>query len=496
MANARRTVAFNLMVMALITLVANAAPTLRAEQPAQAIAATQPADEPTPTTQADNSPEPMSINYYVKPRSYGVQPESEPPKYVRTLSKTGIPALKDLYWLDFGIDHRTRFEYRQNDYRKPVMTRDTPFLLRSRGYLGIREIADPFRMGVEFLDARILNSKFPIDNRDEDENDILQLFGELYFEDALGLDRPLRFQAGRLAFEYLDRRMISRNPWRNTANNFDGFRAILGQERNDWQLDILALQPVERRTVQPDRTDEEEWFYGVIGQWRRWSKFITLQPYYLVRDRDQKGWNNADIEIHNLALRGYGDVGDTGWDYDFNTAWQFGDFGEQKQRAWGATGEIGYTFDHPWKPRLSGFFGYGSGDREPYDNINQRFDRFYGFARPWSASDYIIWENVITPKVHLEWQPLKNIRFDTGAGAYWLASDTDVWPNARRRDPTGQSGDCIGQEYDIRMRWQVDPRVELVIGYAYFIPGVFAQNTGPAGDSDFFYVEANVQLFE
>ena len=438
----------------------------------------------------------MAIDYYVKPRGYGTQPETEPPRYVRTLSKTGIPALKDLYWLDFGIDHRTRFEYRDDDLRRPELVRDTPFLLRSRAYVGIKEIFDPIRFGAEFQDSRRLNSEFPHDDRDDDENDIIQLFGELYFKDALGPDRPLRFQAGRMAFEYLDRRLISRNPWRNTTNNFDGFRAILGQEKNDWQVDILAVQPVERRLRQPDRTNEEEWFYGLIANWRRWSKVVTLQPYYLVRDQDRKDPTASDREIHTLGLRGYGLIGDTGFDYDVDAAWQFGDDGPREQRAWAFASELGYTFEHEWKPRVSAFCGYASGDRNPQDSITEHFDRLYGFARPWSAEDYFIWENLLAPKVRLEFEPHKKIKFDTGYGAYWLASDSDAWPNARRRDPLGDSGDFIGQELDVRMRWQVDPRVELILGYAHFMPGPFTDNTGPSDDSDFFYIEANVQLFK
>jgi hypothetical protein len=465
----------------------------------------QPADEaaqsveegkttgPSPDPAADK---PMSIDYYVKPRGYGTQPETEPPRYVRTLSKTGIPELKEFYWLDFGVDHRTRFEYRDDDFRKDVLVRDTPFLMRSRAYVGIKEILDPLRFGVEFQDARQFNSQFPPDNRDVDENDIIQLFGELYFKDALGPDRPLRLQAGRLAFEYIDRRLISRNPWRNTTNNFDGFRAILGQEKNDWQLDILAVQPVERLLTKPDRTNEEEWFYGVIGNWRRWSKIVTLQPYYLIRDQDRKDPTARDREIHTLGLRGYGLIGDTGLDYDVDVAWQFGDDGSPKQRAWAFASELGYTFEHEWKPRVSAFCGYASGDRNPLDNVSEHFDRLFGFARPWSAEDYFIWENLIAPKARLEFEPYKTIKFDTGYGAYWLASDSDAWPNAQRRDPLGDSGDFIGQELDVRMRWQVDPRVELIFGYAHFMPGPFADNTGPSDDSDFFYVEANVQLFK
>lgn len=448
------------------------------------------AGEPT------SQPAPMSIDYYVPSPAAGSIGEIEPYAYVRTLSETGLPGTADIHWLDFGIEHRTRYEYRDDDLRRPTLFRNTQFLHRSRAYLGLHDVVDPFRMVVEFQDSRAFGDK-PFDpNRDIDENDILQLIGELYFRDALGLGRPLRFQAGRMTLQYVDRRLVSRNGWRNTLNQFEGFRVIFGQQSNDWQLDLFAVQPVENRTRQPDRVDEEEWFYGVVGQWRRWSKWITLQPYYLLRDRDNKGWNAYDVEIHTFALRGYGYVEDTGLDFDTNVAWQCGRNEGPNHRAFAVNTETGYTFQHEWQPRLSAVLFYASGDRNPYDDVDQRFDRLYGSSHFWSTNDYFILENVIGPKLRLQLKPLKNTTFETGYNAYWLANDSDSWSNANRQDPTGQSGDFIGQEVDVQLRWQVDPRVEIIVGYAHFMPGPFTDNTGPSDDSDFFYVETSLQLFK
>jgi len=443
----------------------------------------QAAKDPEAKTEAPKKPVP-----YPKSRGYGTQHETEPPRYVRPLSENELLDFKEVDWLDFGLTTRMRYEYRDDDYRHGERVLDDPILLKSNLYLGIREIADPFRFGMEFQDSRWFDSRFDDTDREVNENDFIQLFGELYFKNALGPDRPLRFQAGRLAFEYLDRRLISRNPWRNTTNNFDGFRIILGQDTNDWQLDILAVQPVERRLRQPDHADEETWFYGAIGSWRRWSPGITLEPYYLMLDQDRKG-NGIDQELHTLGLRGFGLFGKSGFDYDFDVIWQCGNSGDRRHRAFAGTGEIGYTFKHDWKPRLSLFGGYASGDRDPNDGVNERFNRLYGFARPWSASDYIIFENVIAPKLRLEFQPHAKLRVDAGYGGYWLASDSDSWRNANLRDPTGESGDFIGQEMDVRFRWKVNNHTDLALGYAYFIPGDFTENTTDADDSDFFYLE-------
>ncbi|MEQ1852250.1 MAG: alginate export family protein, partial [Chthoniobacteraceae bacterium] len=376
---------------------------------------------------------------------------------------------------------------------------DTPLLIRTRAYLGIHDVLDPFRFAVEFQDSRRYGSRFEPDNRDINEFDLTGLYADLYFREALGRDalnhpRPLSLRAGRMNFEFLDRRLLGNNQWRNNANTFEGFRITLGHEANDWQLDLLAVQPLLRREYDFDRPVDGQWVYAAIGHWRRWSEIITLEPYYLGLMQDERP-GVAERRIHSAALRGYGVVPGTRFDFDFDAVFQFGTDAGRTHRAFGFTGEIGYTFPHPWHPRLSAFYGYASGDRDPDDDRSERFERFYGFARPWSANDYIQWENIHAPKARLEIQPRENFRMDAGWSWYWLASDTDRWNVADLRDPTGRSGSFMGHEFDARARWTVNRHIEAILGYAHFTPGGFTRNAGKGRDSDFLYLEITLNAF-
>ena len=90
--------------------------------------------------------------------------------------------------------------------------------------------------------------------------------------------------------------------------------------------------------------------------------------------------------------------------------------------------EAGYTFsDHPWKPRVSANYAYGSGNKSPFEYASQNVDVFYGFNQPFSRNDYIAWNNVKAPKVRLEFTPAKNLQIDTAFSAYWLASAANAW---------------------------------------------------------------------
>lgn len=452
-----------------------------------------------PATADSGKPEEIP-NYFVQSRSYRTEPETEPPRYVRNLTKTGIEQFKNLDWVDFGFEHRIRYEYREDDFRTTPQETHDPVLLRTRVYLGIKNRFDPFRFVVEFQDSRQYNDdEFSRTNREVNEFDLIQLYGELYFKDVLGKDRPISVRAGRQAFEVLDRRLIARNEFRNTTNNFEGFRVKLGQETNDWDLDLLALQPVERLKYSFDRPFEQQWFYGAIASWRRWSDIITLQPYYLGYKIDSNNQQTSgDLDIHTTGLRGYGLVKGTGLDYDGNLVYQFGrSAGNQQHEAGAAAAEVGYTFeDLAWKPRFSAFYGYGSGDKNPNDNKNQTFNPLFGFNQPWSRNDYFSWDNLHTSKVRAEFTPFKDLRIDTGYNAFWLASDTAAWTRAELRDETGRSEDFLGHEFDIRIRYKLTPRIATELSYAYFAPGNFPRNLGKRDDSNFVYLQVAFYAFE
>lgn len=471
-------------------------------------------------------------SYYVERRSYGTGRETEPPRYVKQANKTWLKdhGWEDVNWLDIGLDYRLRYEYRDNDYRRSRDTLDEPILLRTRGFIAIKEILDPLRFTLEVEDARRNNGQFTreFDTRDVNKAEPIQAYAELYFKEALGKDdlgnaRPVSIKAGRHAFEYLDRRLLARNEWRNTTNTFQGVRAQIGQKHNDWQVDVLALQPITRFTDQLDQRERSQALYGVIGDWRRWSDIVTLQPYYLSfrQDGDKVEFDangrsltpNAQIDrdIHTAGLRAYGIVGKTGWDYDVNYQTQWGEqqrknnagvvTGELDHHAYAYNVEAGYTLEHPWKPRFSANYGFASGDKDPNDLKNQRFERLFGFARPWSNNDYFQMENLVAPKLRVEFEPRKNLKIDAGYNWYRLDSATDRWNGAGLRDNTGNSGKDVGEEFDVRVRFPIGDHVSANVGYAYFWAGDFTKATSKRidpdrrDDSNFFYVELSVSAF-
>lgn len=476
--------------------------------------------------------------YYVERRSYGTGRETEPPRYVKQVNKTWLKdydAFADVDWLDIGLEHRFRYEFRDNDFRRKRDTTDEPFLLRTRAYVAVKNILDPLRFTLEVSDARRNHSEFTrdFDTRDINYAEPLQAYLELFFKetplgkDDLGNERPISIKAGRHAFEQVDRRLIARNEWRNTTNTFQGVRANIGQQKNDWSLELFALKPIQRLTNQLDEVDHSQDFYGAIGDWRRWSEYVTLQPYYLRLQQDgnkvkfdangKPAPANTRInrDIHTAGIRAYGVVGKTGWDYDVNYAKQWGEqdrranngsfIAELDHDAYAYNLEAGYTFQHPWKPRLSANYGFASGDKNQTDTGNERFERLFGFARPWSNNDYFQMENIRAPKVRAEFEPklswLEGLKVDAGYSWYHLDSARDRWNSANLRDTTGKSGKDVGEEVDLRLRFPINKYTSANIGYAHFWAGDFTKVTSQKIDpqrrdeSDFLYIEITATAF-
>ncbi len=482
-----------------------------ASQPAPRDPTTQPATtqpaQPVADDMTDIAPQNAGVAAVPKDASnreiidsaaIGAQREPDPAGYLRPLAahagQFGRQGLESFHWFDVGIEQRTRFELRDDHYRADQESGNV-FFMRNRAYVGVREILDPLRFGMEFQDSRRFGDDL-VDRSNIDEADVLQLFGELYVHDAAVEGYPLRFRVGRMSFDSIDRRLVARNRFRNSTTAFDGFRLTLGEQTTDWEIDFFAAMPVECRPLSLDPSDEEAWFYGLTAYWRGWSPHVNLSLFYFILDRDAKDPDDADEEIHTIGVHGFGLIGATGFDYDFDTAFQFGDDGDLTRRAFAMHAEIGYTFTHPYRARVAGWINYASGDRDPNDGVNQRFNRLYGASHTmYGYSDLFIWENMINPTAYCSFAPTTDARLEAFYRAYWLASSTDGWAVPGLRDPTGAAGSFIGQEIDLRASYKMGRHLAIQVGYAHFVPGTFVTRTAqPADDSDSLYVQLTLRL--
>ena len=397
-------------------------------------------------------------------------------------------------WLDAGVDARIRYELRDNDYRTPTLVSDDALFTRTLVYVGVREVIDPVRFAVEFQDSQRAITDRAVAPTDINSTDLLQAHVDLHFEDAIA-GQPITAQFGRMTFDAVDRRLIARNRFRNAINSFDGFRLRLGAEKGPWEVDAFALRPVLRDTDGFDRSSNNSLLFGVTGYWRRGSPGIQVEPFWLLTDRTPGPGVSLSQNQHTFGIHGFGQWDDSRWDYDLSLAGQLGLRGKDSVTAWAVHGEVGYTWEIPWKPRLGLWVNAASGDREPGDGTTQSFDPLYGASFAfYGYTGYFIWNNLINPSLRLSIQPMGRIRAELIYRTIWLESSRDAWLRGGRQNPSGQGGDFVGQEIDMRISYRFFRWLEAEAVYALFLPGDFVANTGPAPVSSFTYLQLTLRF--
>jgi hypothetical protein len=141
-------------------------------------------------------------------------------------------------------------------------------------------------------------------------------------------------------------------------------------------------------------------------------------------------------------------------------------------------------------------YTYASGDRDPFDGSNERFDTLFGARRfefgPTSIYGAFSRSNINSPGIRLQLrrEPRWNAFIDYRA--VWLASARDEWGGTGVRDPSGNSGSFVGQQVEMRLRWKLLPgNLMLEAGYAHLFAGEFideAPNSN-GGDTNYVYTQ-------
>jgi hypothetical protein len=380
-----------------------------------------------------------------------------------------------------------------------VLEGDDAVVSRTLLYLGLREVIDPLRFALELQDSRrFLSERLP-DPKVSDHVEPIQAMAQLYFPEALS-GWPVKLSFGRMAFDAVDRRLITRNRNRNTTNTFDGFRLRLGDETLPWEIDSVALRPTQRTESGINRLNEtadDISLFGIMGYWRPHSPSAVLEPYWLWLDQRGAAALAQRRDIHTFGVHAYGHWGlNQSWSYDLSLAAQFGEARGLRHRALAGHGEIGYTFSAPYSPQIAGWLNYASGDRDSQDRMSQSFDPFFGATYTfYGYTGHFNWQNMLSPSLRFALQLAKPVRFEMMYRTYWLASASEGWARGgNRRNPSGAGGSFVGQELDARIVWQISRHFDIDGAYAHFIPGRFVHSTGPAPDADFFQLAATLRF--
>lgn len=397
-------------------------------------------------------------------------------------------------WASFGGDARLRLENWNNfNFGAPPNDDDTFLLWRLRLH-GDVHFGENLRVFVEGKSALSTDRDLPGGRRDLDVDtiDLEQAFVDIKLD--LSDDSSLIIRPGRQQFLFGKQRLVSPLPWANTLRRWDGVSAIAKFDgwtvHGFWSL----FAPVQKYDF--NDSDDDIQFFGVYATGNIPQTNVGLDLYYLGLDSDNGAMFNGTAgneTRHTLGGRIFGNCGDSGFDYDLEGAYQFGEVGSGDVDAFMIGSQIGYTVDE-WNgsPRFFAGVDYATGDNElggDVETFNQLFPlghAYYGYM------DFVGRQNAIDLNGGVTFKPFEKTNVHV-SGHYFLREDTsDALYNAGGgvvRAGSLSDDREIGFEFDIMVTYALDAHTAIEAGYSHFFPGDFIDESGAGDDMDWVYFQ-------
>ncbi len=401
------------------------------------------------------------------------------------------------FWVGVGGELRIRTEAWQSFGFSSATTADDSFTLTRAQLYSDWHFGDNLRVFIEGESALATDRDLPggVRGLDADALDLQNAFVDISFPFGEADDK-VTFRLGRQGLLFGKQRLVSTLPWSNSQRSWDGARAII--EFNGWRADAFYTRytPVEKYSFNDWNAGPD--FYGVYAT----GKFggdhnIGVDLYYLGLETDSSKTYNGTSgveERQTIGARLFGKFGDSGFGYDFEGAYQFGDVGSADINAYMFASQIYYSFDSQWKPKVYLGFDLASGDETAGDNNVETFNQLFPLGHAYNGyMDLIGRQNIIDISAGVSFKPHKKFLVKADLHNFTRTEDTDSVYNAGggilRATSAGASSD-VGQEFDLTVKYLVDRHLTLQGGYSHFFAGDFFTDTGTDEDIDFFYFQA------
>ena len=435
-------------------------------------------------------------------------------------------ALKLPDWLSATFEQRTRYETMSGSFKANSKGGDQQIPLQTTLWLEAR--LSSFRLGTEFMDARALNSDSStgMNNTMSNTLDFLQGYAAWSDQNVLYSGFGAEVVAGRQTLNLGSRRLVARNAFRNTINSFTGVKLRVIDYGN-WQFNGFVTTPVNRLPTSAgalldndqvfDRENTNTWFSGGFFEMNKLAWGVSSELYlYHLDEGSSTSVPTRHRRYFTPGTRFFTKPAKAAVDFQLETIGQFGTVQETtapnsknlNHNAWYQHADIGYTIDMPWSPRLGLEYDYASGDHNPKDNQDQRFDTLYGARRfdfgPTGIYGAFSRANINSPGYRINLAPRSDVSLQLDHRIFWLAQATDCWGGAYcsgtsfiLQDKTGRSGNNIGSQLDLIARWDFNSSLNFETSYTHLFKGSFAKNApnAPApGDVDYVYVESMLRF--
>lgn len=418
-------------------------------------------------------------------------------------------------WLDGSLEQRTRYETFDTPWQKGQKGAQDQIPLQT--VLWLEAHHDGYRAGFEFWDARQFGADkdWPLNNTMVNVANFAQMYGAWSTTNLADSDLGFEVKGGRMTLDLGSRRLVARNVYRNTTNAFTGLQFRLRDAKAGWQFQAFANQPVQRLPTNKTQLLNNDWawdneqpgsiFTGAIFETDALPLAARgeLYLYYLSENQDSV----LNRQLYTPGLRLFRNPVKGEFDFEGETIGQAGmarpsrtATAQMNVEAYFEHIQAGYTFDLPWDPRLLLQYDYATGGTNGHTNAS--FDTLFG-ARRWEYGPTGIFgpfgrNNINSPGARIFVIPHRDVSSFMAYRAWWMANATAPWQAANLWDPTGKSGDFMGQTIEFATRWDAHENIALEAGWTALIKGQFAKNA-PGAPTDhsnvnYFYVQSEIRF--
>jgi hypothetical protein len=338
------------------------------------------------------------------------------------------------------------------------------------------DFSELLRAFVQIQDTRLWGEETNTVDDSADGVDFHQAFLDL--KSLIGAKDTLRI--GRQEILYGAQRLVAAGEWINQARTYDGMRWM--GELGPTHTEVFATQLATARDNAGNVSGSE--FGGV---------YATLHP---IESAKKDALDLYVLYLHDAERYQGQERGTVGGRYEILTqaglyfetegALQFGNAttgtaGAPERSLDIPFGDVfayvvraGYRLEEAdWKPGITFEWNHASGDEDPDDGQNQRFNSLFALAHAHNGMiDLTYWENTRNAAVRLNASPSDELDLFLDSWWFWVDEDADAvrGPNFNIPGLAG-SANFVGTEIDALARWRPTAGLTLEGGYALLFPG-------------------------
>ncbi len=394
-------------------------------------------------------------------------------------------------WLAVSGQSRVRFEHLDEQYRASSDGSDHALMLRTLLKAELRLEALGFVLELQDSRVNLADSATPLTTSSVNPLDVLRAYAEISSEDLFTAGSSSRLRVGRITIDVGSRRLVARIRFRNTLNAFTGVDwQWIGKDEQ--QLRLFYTLPIQRRVdgsvldnnPKADRADSDISFWGAYYAPAQMPWGDEGEAYLFGLDeQDVSGRATKDRNLYTAGFRLYRKPARQRFSYLIESVFQTGESrsstsatSDLDHAAHFQHAEMGYTFDTPSSLQLLVQYDYASGDDDPNDGDNNRFETLFGARRfdfgPTSIYGPFARSNLRSLGLRLKLKPTADVTSTIAWRTFRLASSDDAWTTARISGAPGKAETFIGSQIEFRLRWEVIPgNVRIESGAARLFAG-------------------------